>query len=96
VGLAFAAEAEGVKLVEIDGGNGCVAPSDATVADGSYPISRPLFVYPSLAAVDENPALASFVDFYVSAEGLELAHEVGYVGLSEEQGQATRDAWEGR
>jgi phosphate transport system substrate-binding protein len=95
VGLAFATEAEGVKLVEVDGGDGCVAPSDETVADESYPISRPLFIYPSLAAVDENPSVAPFVDFYVS-DGLALAGEVGYVALSEEQGQATRDAWEGR
>jgi phosphate transport system substrate-binding protein len=96
VGLAFASEAEGVKLVEVDGGDGCVASSDATVADESYPISRPLFIYPNLAAVEENAALAPFVDFYVSAEGLALAGEVGYVALTEDQGQATRDAWEGR
>ena len=96
VGLAFASEAEGVKSLEVDGGAGCVAPSDATVADGSYPISRPLFIYPNLAAAEENPAVAPFVDFYVSAEGLALAGEVGYVTLSEEQGRATRDAWEGR
>ncbi len=96
VGLAFASEAEGVKSIEIDGGAGCVAPSDATVADESYPISRPLFIYPSLSAVEENPALASFVDYYVSPEGLALAGEVGYVALTAEQGQATVDAWEGR
>ena len=96
VGLAFASQAEGVKLVEVDGGDGCVTPGDETVADESYPISRPLFIYPSLARVDENPALASFVDYYVSADGLALAGEAGYVALTEEQGQATRDAWEGR
>ena len=95
VGLAFASEAEGLKILEIDGGGGCVAPSDATVADESYPISRPLFIYPSLAAVEENPAMAPFVDYYVS-DGLTLAGEVGYVALTEEQGQATRDAWEAR
>ena len=96
VGLAFASEAEGVKLLEVDGGDGCVAPSDATVADESYPISRPLFIYPSLAAVEDNPSLPAFVDFYVSPEGLALAGEVGYVALTEEQGQATRDTWEAR
>ena len=96
VGLAFASEAEGIESLEVDGGDGCVAPSDATVADESYPISRPLFIYPNLAAVEENPAVAPFVDFYVSDEGLALAGEVGYVTLTEEQGQATRDAWEGR
>ena len=96
VGLAFAGEAEAIKSVEVDGGDGCVAPSEETVADESYPISRPLFIYPSLSAVDENPAVAPFVDFYVSAEGLALAAEVGYVALTDEQAQATADAWEGR
>jgi phosphate transport system substrate-binding protein len=96
VGLAFASEAEGIQSLEIDGGDGCVTPSDETVADESYPISRPLYIYPSLATVDENPAVAPFVDYYVSDEGLALAGEVGYVVLTAEQGQATRDAWEGR
>ena len=96
VGLAFAEGAEGIKIVEVDGGDGCVAPSNETVADESYAISRPLYIYPSLTAVDENPAVAPFVDFYVSADGLALAGEVGYVPLTEEQGQTTRDAWEGR
>lgn len=95
VGLAFANEAGGVKLLEIDGGDGCVAPSDETVADESYPISRPLFIYPSLTAVEGNPALAAFVDYYV-ADGLALAGEVGYVALTDEQAQATVEAWEGR
>jgi len=96
VGLAFAGEAEGVTSLEVDGGDGCVAPSDETVADGSYSISRPLFIYPSVAAVDENPAVGPFVDFYLSDEGLALAGEVGYVALDAEQGQASRDAWETR
>jgi phosphate transport system substrate-binding protein len=96
VGLAFAREAEGVKLIEVDGGDGCVAPSDETVADESYPISRPLFIYPNLGYVDENPALAPFVDFYVSDEGLGLAGEVGYVTLNEEQMAATQAAWQDR
>ena len=95
VGLAFASQAEGVTSIEIDGGDGCVAPSAETVADESYPISRPLFIYPSLAAVEENPAVAPFVDYYVS-EGLALAGDVGYVALTDEQAQATVDAWEGR
>ena len=35
-----------LKAVEIDGGDGCVAPSVATAQDGTYkPLSRPLFIY---------------------------------------------------
>jgi phosphate transport system substrate-binding protein len=96
VGLAFASDAEGITSLEVDGGDGCVSPSDETVADGSYPISRPLYIYPSLASVADNAAVAPFVDFYVSDEGLALAGGVGYVALTAEQAQATRDAWEAR
>ena len=96
VGLAFASDAEGIQSIEVDGGDGCVAPSDETVADESYPISRPLFIYPSLASVDGNAAVAPFVDFYLSDDGLALAGEVGYVALTADQGQAARDAWDGR
>ncbi len=96
VGLAFAGEAEGLTSLEIDGGDGCVAPSAETVADESYPISRPLFIYPNLASVEENPALASFIDYYVSPDGLALAADVGYVALTDEQAAGTLEAWEGR
>ena len=96
VGLAFATEADGIKSLEVDGGEGCVAPSDEAVADGSYPIARPLYIYPNLAAVAENATLADFIDFYVSAEGLALAADVGYVTLTDDQGDVTRGAWEGR
>jgi phosphate transport system substrate-binding protein len=96
VGLYYARSAEGVSQIPIDGGDGCVEPSDETVADGSYPISRPLFIYPNLAKAEENPMVASFVDFYVSDEGLALAGDVGYVALTAEQADETRAAWEGR
>ncbi|HEX2140792.1 MAG TPA: hypothetical protein VHK28_00780, partial [Candidatus Limnocylindria bacterium] len=96
VGLAFAQEAEGLKSVEVDGGAGCVGASSQAVADESYPISRPLFIYPSLNAVADNPAVEPFVDYYLSPDGLALAGEVGYVPLTDDQGQAARDAWEAR
>ncbi|HEX2222404.1 MAG TPA: substrate-binding domain-containing protein [Candidatus Limnocylindria bacterium] len=95
VGYAFAANAEGVKLLEVDGGDGCVAPSEETIADGSYPLSRPLFIYPSLQAADENPAVAPFVDFYLD-EGYAAVSEVGYVALPEDQLGETRDGWTDR
>ncbi len=95
VGLAFARENEGnVKTLEIDGGDGCVAPSDQTVVDGSYPISRPLFIYVNEARAAENAALAAFVDYYVA--NLDTAGEVGYVNLSDEEAAESAAAWEGR
>jgi len=95
-GYAFAREAEGVKLLEVDGGDGCVAPSDETIADGSYPISRPLYLYVSADKVRSNPSLAEFVDFYLSDEGLAAVTEVGYVGLDEPTLERTRALWRTR
>jgi len=94
VGMAFAEESAGfARQLAIDGGSGCVAPSDETVADGSYPISRPLFIYVNLDRAEANAALRGFVDFYLGDAGLDAATEVGYVRLTDEQAAGTRDAW---
>jgi phosphate transport system substrate-binding protein len=94
VGLHFAEEnADTIKAIPVDGGDGCVAPTSDTVSDKSYPISRPLFFYVNNAKVDENPALGAFVDFYLSDEGIASVTEEGYVALPDDQLQATRDAW---
>jgi phosphate transport system substrate-binding protein len=94
VGLAYAEEnADRVKEIAIDAGAGCIDPSPETVADGSYPLSRPLFIYPSLTKLAENAALQPFVDFYLSDEGIANVSEVGYVQLPAEELEATRAAW---
>jgi phosphate transport system substrate-binding protein len=95
VGMAFAEESAGfVRQLEIDGGNGCVAPTDDAVADGSYPIARPLFVYVNLGRAEESAALRGFIDFYLTDAGLGSADEVGYVELTEAQAVASREAWD--
>jgi len=95
VGFAFAEEAgEGVKELEVDGGEGCVGPTVETVADGSYPLSRSLFIYVNTAKAAESEALSAYVDFYLTSEGLVTAvEEVGYVPIPEERQQASADAW---
>jgi phosphate transport system substrate-binding protein len=65
-----------------DNGAGGVQPSIETVKGGTYrPLSRPLFVYISTAAL-ERPEVQQFVDFYLS-DGAALAAEVGYVPLAD-------------
>lgn len=98
VGFAFAQEAQNVKLlaVEAEEGSGCVEPTSETIADGTFPISRPLFIYVSAAKAEENPALVSFVDFYLSDEGLASVSEVGYVSLQPDAIEQTRQVWESR
>jgi phosphate transport system substrate-binding protein len=94
VGLAFATEAaEAVKIVGVDAGEGCVMPSEATVADGSYAISRPLFIYAALSRLETNPAITGYVDYYLSDEGIAKAAEVGYVPLPADELEATRATW---
>jgi len=45
-----------------------VAPSRETIADGSYPLSRPLYFYVKLNHMEAIPGLADFVAEYVSEE----------------------------
>ena len=97
VGYAyFAAEAERMKAIGIDTGDGCVVPSEETIGDGTYGFSRSLFIYVNTAKAEENPAVAAFVDLYLSDEGLALVPEAGYVSLPEDRIASTREAWDGR
>jgi phosphate transport system substrate-binding protein len=95
VGFAFAREAEGVKVLEVDGGDGCVAPTDETIADNSYPVSRPLFIYVNPAKAEENPALAAYVDYYLN-DAIDAVSEVGYVDLAEDTLAETQARWADR
>lgn len=95
VGFAFANEAgDSIKEIEVDGGDGCVAPSSDTIADGTYPLSRPLFIYVSKDA-GARPEVAAFVDSYLADDSLNgLVAEVGYVAIPQERIDATRSAWD--
>ena len=96
VGFAYAEEAgDQVKELEVDGGDGCVAPSAETVADGSYPLSRSLYIYVNTARAAESPAVAAYVDYYLG-DGITAVEESGYVGLPEDRLAETRSVWEGR
>jgi phosphate transport system substrate-binding protein len=82
----YAGNADKLKLVPIDDGKpdngaGPIAPSEATVNDGTYqPLSRPIFVYVSTKAL-ARPEVAAYLDFYLSDAGTALVKEVGYVAL---------------
>ena len=68
-----------LKAVPVDGGNGCVAPTDVAINDGRYaPLSRPLFIYVQADAARETH-VAEFVRYYLSGEGQRLAASVGYI-----------------
>lgn len=70
-----------LKLVAIDGGDGCVEPSAETIADGTYqPLSRPEFFYVKTTSLDK-PAVRAFAEFQLAAENANLVEETGYVPL---------------
>jgi phosphate transport system substrate-binding protein len=84
-GYSFFSENEGsLKALEIDGGQGCVAPSAETAQDGSYtPLSRPLFVYPSADAL-ADPAFDAFMQYYLDNVN-SVAEQVGFIPLTDDQ-----------
>jgi phosphate transport system substrate-binding protein len=94
VGLHYATEAgEAIKVLGVDGGSGCITPDQATVSDGTYPLSRPLYIYPALNRLGSNPAIAPWVDYYLSDAGLANVSEVGYVPLHPDEVEVTRATW---
>jgi phosphate transport system substrate-binding protein len=76
-----------LRLVAIDdendaNGKGPIAPSAATVIDGTYsPLARPIFIYVSRSALD-RPEIDGFVTFYLE-QAAKLVGEVGYIPLPE-------------
>jgi phosphate transport system substrate-binding protein len=98
VGFAFADQAgDQIKEIQVDGGDGCVGPSFDTIADGSYPLSRSLYIYVNSEKVssgDNAAAISAYVDLYVSSTGLqEAVSESDYVPLPQDRQQATAQAW---
>jgi phosphate transport system substrate-binding protein len=84
LGYAYYAEnKDNLKLVSVDGGDGCVLPSETTIQDGSYqPLARSLLIYVNKARLT-RPEVKGFLEFYMGNGG-ELAVEVGYVALPRE------------
>ena len=77
--------ADSLKAVEVDSGDGCVAPSAESAQDGSYaPLARPLFIYPSKAAVENKPQVSAFIDFYAQNDDT-IAETAEFIPLNEEQ-----------
>jgi phosphate transport system substrate-binding protein len=101
VGFAFAEEAVAggdVREVPVTAeiGGECIEPTTETIADGSYPLSRPLFIYVSASAAEDNQAVADYVDYFLSDDGIAAVSEVGYVELPADQLEATRTVWADR
>ncbi len=81
----FEENQENLKALEIDGGDGCVAPSSETVQDGTYtPLGRPLFMYVNTDELQSNEALQPFVQYYVDNVN-DIAPQIGFITMTDEQ-----------
>lgn len=60
-------KADGVRLLSLDG----VAPTRATLLDGSYKLRRPLYLLVTRSGTPK-PAVTSFLDFVKSGEGQKI------------------------
>jgi phosphate transport system substrate-binding protein len=95
VGFAFAdSNKDKVKTLKVDKGDGnCVAPSAKTVRDGSYPLSRDLYIYVNNAKAASNPAVKSFVDYYMGKNGNTSVKEADYIQLAKADWTQSVDTW---
>jgi phosphate transport system substrate-binding protein len=98
VGFAFAEEnTDKIKELEVakEANGTCVAPSQATISDGTYPLSRSLYIYVNKAKAAANPAVVSWVDFYLTEGTISKVLEtVPYVNLPKAELDASRATWE--
>jgi phosphate transport system substrate-binding protein len=85
-GLSYLIENEDrVKALELDGGDGCVAPTVETVQSGDYkPLSRPLFTYVREDRLEEKPAIDPFLTYLLDNEP-RLARAAKFVPMTGEQ-----------
>lgn len=63
-----------IKLLKING----VAPTREAIRAGEYPITETLY---AVSAGSQNPNIAPFIEWILSAEGQELVEKTGYVAL---------------
>ncbi|NJC98213.1 MAG: phosphate-binding protein [Anaerolineales bacterium] len=88
-GYAYYEEnADKLNVLSVDG----VAPSQATVDDNSYPLSRPLFLYSDARIMQEKPQVAAFIYFFLTQVNNEIG-DVGYFPANPSVLDAAVTAW---
>jgi phosphate transport system substrate-binding protein len=94
-GLAYYEENKNkLKPVPVDAGRGAINPSGPSVEDGTYYLSRPLFIYASENSL-KKPEIRKFIHFYLD-EGPVLVEEVGYIPLPENLRQIIAERFNNR
>jgi phosphate transport system substrate-binding protein len=77
-GLGYITEHEKVIAIARDNDSPYVLPSADTAADGSYPLSRYLYMY---TAGEPTGAIRIYLDWILGPEGQTIVSELGFVPL---------------
>ncbi len=80
-GLGYITEHEKTIAIAVDENSPFVQPTVATGADGSYPISRGLYMY---TAGEPAGVIAEYLDWIMGPEGQTIVAELGFVPLPEQ------------
>jgi phosphate transport system substrate-binding protein len=85
-----------LKSVPIDGqkGKGPIGPTEASILNHEYDLSRPLFIVVSKKSAD-RPEVDAYVSYYLM-NGAELAKAVGYVPLPKDISEKVNKAYKER
>lgn len=89
--FGYAYYLENADLLSIISING-VEPTEVTAEDGSYPLSRPLFIYSAPSIMQEKPQVADFINFYLTYVNEEVI-DVGYFPASAAALDQARANW---
>jgi len=77
----FKENSKKLKAVTINDGKNAVAPSEKTIADGSYkPLGRQVFIYLNLESYKKREEVKTFVDFFMK-EADRVIPDVGLISL---------------
>ena len=80
--------ADDLRVMTVDG----VAPSASSVDNGSYALSRPLFLYSDADILRANPQVADFISYYL-ANAPRVIVDVGYFQASTGAMASARNQW---
>ncbi len=79
-GMGYRSDAVKMLKVSIKEGQRAIEPSKSTTLDGTYPISRPLFLY---TLGEPTGHVKDFIEWILSPDGQAVVERLGYVPVEE-------------
>ena len=88
-GYAYLLEnADQLRIINVDS----VEPTAESAEDGSYPLSRPLYIYSDGSVMQAKAQVTDFINFYLTFVNEEII-DVGYFPASEDALNQARQNW---